>query len=579
MTISLTTTKKIPTYLFDRKQGQVYDTYYRAFEEYDDRVIGDILWTSIVNSAFVQLMTDDQLLAYGAFYFVAKPADMSLSDYRNFTLLLNNVIIDGPTINNVLRVLKFFDVAATMTLVGYDPMYNEDSRQEIDAGNLSSGVTTTSTFYDTTTHVMPTTEYIMLDEDSAYDQEPGEAPELTLRDENSVLYITSTLNIPDIGKRYLLRDALRKILPAAVRMILNFSPLIEVTMIDTSGLNRGVWSWNEDTEEVLYNDVKQNYNAVWRDLKPFSDKYYDAIASVTVGGSSKHTTMLLCEGTPTIVGCYQPDTTAGYYYMTTVGSKVIYWGNNVNPILIDPLDETGAYTTISVLQSSSTNGYGNIINIVPTSHNNKFWVISKCNNGTISGQNFAFSIFDTAGILERTGEVLVAPTQVNNMWQACVGDIKPVNGTRLTMIGSLNSINSSYNVIHVDLRLATSTNPVATVTYGIPFVAVGVIPNTASAFDIEELFVLASAGTTHIRTVSSTFTTQDFGAVTLTDGWSTKIHLVNDTLYIFNITQNKITRVDSVRTSPSVTTYTLPITPKLSCMLPVVSAEYTKLMV
>ena len=121
--IKLITNRKISDFLVERKDGSLYDTYYKSLENlihiYVDELVSDI-----INNSFIATADATGLKRWEAFY-TNKPFDMNINDFRNLLFILNQLAIEGPTENNVLKLIQFFDPSGLFYPINGKPIYNE----------------------------------------------------------------------------------------------------------------------------------------------------------------------------------------------------------------------------------------------------------------------------------------------------------------------------------------------------------------------------------------------------------------------------------------------------------------------
>ena len=151
--ISLDTNRRIADHLIERIPGQVYDTYYRSIEELAQNAV-DRKVQDIINNTFIQT-ADSVGLQRWEYFYKKKPNDMSDDEWRTLLILLNTTTREGPTGENILNLLRFFDPSATITAIKPYPLY---------AGTPSNGhavITRGSSATDTivTTYPWPSAGY------------------------------------------------------------------------------------------------------------------------------------------------------------------------------------------------------------------------------------------------------------------------------------------------------------------------------------------------------------------------------------------------------------------------------------
>lgn len=206
MAITLNTQQKLNTYLLERNQGQLFDTYYRAIEEYINGPIYRILNIAL-NDLFISSATPHGLDAWEVFY-TRKPGEMPYMKWAELLILLNKTTREGPTFNNIRALLRFFDPTADISLVGSLAVLSENSA------------------FTVGTPVPPfnqRTEYVELTEDSEFKLNSNDPPEFIVYDRDSILYETTILNISSDNYRELLETLLREVLPANVRVLMRYN--------------------------------------------------------------------------------------------------------------------------------------------------------------------------------------------------------------------------------------------------------------------------------------------------------------------------------------------------------------------
>mgnify|MGYP005851486813 FL=1 len=211
MAITLNTQQKLNTYLLERYQGQLFDTYYRAIEEYINGPIYRTLNIAL-NDLFISSATPHGLDSWELFY-TTKPGEMPYIKWAELLILLNKTTREGPTFSNIRALLRFFDPTADISLVGSLAVLVENSEFTIG------------------TPVPPfdqRTEYVELEEDSEFMLNSNDPPEFIVYDRDSILYETTILNVSSDNYRELLKTLLRQVLPANVRVNVRFMDRIEV---------------------------------------------------------------------------------------------------------------------------------------------------------------------------------------------------------------------------------------------------------------------------------------------------------------------------------------------------------------
>ena len=240
MSIVLSSTgRQISDALVERIPGSQYDIYYRALEELVSTYV-DSTVNSIINDTFITV-ADQAGLDRWQFFYTQKPYDMTYDMWHRLLLLLNQITRLGPTDNLITQLLQFFDPTASFSAVRPLPVYASDP---------GSGDLPTSLFYNTATHLYPTTEYVILDENSSF----SSANEWIVFDESFVAYETSTMTVPNITYRELLQTLLNMLLPANVTFLTNFSDTASIVYaaMDNTQSNLG-------KELLLY---EPSYNSV-----------------------------------------------------------------------------------------------------------------------------------------------------------------------------------------------------------------------------------------------------------------------------------------------------------------------------
>jgi hypothetical protein len=207
--IKLASDRKIIDTLVERKDGSMYDTYYKSLEElihtYVDQVVA-----AAINNSFITIADADGLKRWEAFY-TAKPFDMDINEYRRLLFILNDLTGNGPTYDNVLKLIQFFDPNGTFFPITVYPIY-ADYPHDLATPPFSK-------FWRDSDGKYFTDEMTIYDENSALEK----INEFIFLDNDNLIYETSVLNVEKLTYRILLKTLLETLLPANVIFILHFS--------------------------------------------------------------------------------------------------------------------------------------------------------------------------------------------------------------------------------------------------------------------------------------------------------------------------------------------------------------------
>lgn len=533
--ISVPSLQKIPTYLLDRKQGQVYDTYYRMFEEYAAVNIQPQMYQGVVNDQFVQNMDTAALTAFGKFNYVAKPANIPVEQYRQVLLVLNNIAVGGPTLNAVTKFLQLFDPTASLSQYTGNPIYSENSR-----------------FYNATTHSYPTPEYVILSEDSEFTLKPTEPTQLIMMSENSYMMTTSDLNVPSLITRQFIRDCLRVILPATVRVLLNFDLEVEFHFFDTNNADdTTVWSWDESSEELLQFPLATiplfaETDCSITHISDFASPGYDSVAAVISGGLVYS---VLIAGTDFNLSSVAALPSSECQYMEVVYDRIVYYSIGSNPIVVDPINNT----TVTLDIWDTAGAFSNILLVKRTKNNNGFWVIT----GDLETQ-FGITVFTKDGV--QVNQTTYTPPIANYpvYAQAMAKNLFcPVNLKKAT---SFNPMTAQH--ISIDITDANSVTE-AIFTLGVNWgtFSEAVVSSMGMAYDSRDYFILTQAigGTVHLGSFNFTHNFTDQGALPNVSFSTVQLFVEGSTAYGIVLTNKQIVRIDGVF-SGSLTseTYSIP---------------------
>lgn len=194
MEIKLTSTKKIPDYLIDRVQGSNYDVIYRAIEELNSIEVQDRIW-KVLNDIFLLTASSDGLDIWEAFY-DKRPSEMPDTFWRQLVLTLNSIVVNGPTMDRILGLIRMFDATVTLTRMESSVLYKETSAYT------------------------PTSECTLLKEGStASTATPGYTTEMYITNSDTELYKLNDFTEEHYGYGELLLRLLNIVLPANVHIV------------------------------------------------------------------------------------------------------------------------------------------------------------------------------------------------------------------------------------------------------------------------------------------------------------------------------------------------------------------------
>lgn len=158
--VVIDTNRGISDHLIERIPGQMYDVYYRSIEELA-RTNVDLQVQDTINNTFIQTADAEGLKRWEYFY-TYKPNDMSDDEWRAILIVLNETTREGPTAENILKLLRLFDPTASFTSVSPYPVYaNSPSAGNVNVVRgsalvLVDTVTTTYPWYAGTYGPIPT---------------------------------------------------------------------------------------------------------------------------------------------------------------------------------------------------------------------------------------------------------------------------------------------------------------------------------------------------------------------------------------------------------------------------------------
>lgn len=253
--VFINTDRQITDHLLSRVSGSMYDVYYRAIEEWSTINVTNATFR-LINNLFIRL-ADDAALSAWDFYYTDRPFDMSVNTWRQLLLFLNEMSAEGPTLENVSRLLRFFDPVATFSTVQGTPIYSLNPP----VGAYPTGypgttayegtaltATHTSLLWDksVTPDTFPTEEYVIQGTATEFNPYADNFTEFILFNKSAVVYQTSLLTIPLPSHRVLLRTLLDLLLPANVCFIVRILTTDTPILYATTFLRTARGSWPSD---------------------------------------------------------------------------------------------------------------------------------------------------------------------------------------------------------------------------------------------------------------------------------------------------------------------------------------------
>ena len=145
--VIINTYRRIADHMVERLPGQLYDIYYRAIEELVQQNV-DKVAEKAINNTFLHT-ADTNGLKRWEFFYTHKPKDMSDESWRDLVIILNELTREGPTFENVRKLLQFFDATADFSALKPLPLYAGTPQE----GRVS--ITRGATPEDTATTIYP----------------------------------------------------------------------------------------------------------------------------------------------------------------------------------------------------------------------------------------------------------------------------------------------------------------------------------------------------------------------------------------------------------------------------------------
>ena len=205
------TNRKIPDFLIERLHGNTWDTLYRAIEELTNIEIDDRVF-KILRDFFIETSTAEGLKKWESFY-LPKPHILSTERWRTLLFILTEITTKGPTVENVLKLIRFFDPLATLTKLETLPLYASDSKFLLPPPPQESFPTEQSTI------LASVSKFSNIYQD--YYANPTK--EFLLFSNSTLVYETSNLNILEVELRRFLKNLLDLVIPANVHIILRYN--------------------------------------------------------------------------------------------------------------------------------------------------------------------------------------------------------------------------------------------------------------------------------------------------------------------------------------------------------------------